>query len=152
MVTYGFLAFLLCVRQPWRIRIPVLTLATTAIVAIGVSRLYLGMHWLSDVLAGYTLGMAWIVLLAGAYLTLHRPRSLAPVPLAGIAAAAALAVGAWIAVYRLPATVERYRDAATVSRPAAATPAIDRSCGGRCPALRSDSRPSRCTPISLECA
>lgn len=112
MVTYGFLAFLLCVRQPWRVRIPVLAVTATVVVAIGLSRLYLGMHWLSDVVAGYALGMAWIVMLATAYLTLHVPARLSPAPLAGVAAAAALAAGAWVAVYHLPHNVERYRDAA----------------------------------------
>ncbi|WP_244258686.1 phosphatase PAP2 family protein [Cupriavidus gilardii] len=123
MVTYGFLAFLLCVRQPWRVRIPVLAVTATVVVAIGLSRLYLGMHWLSDVVAGYALGMAWIVMLATAYLTLHAPARLSPAPLAGVAAAAALAMGAWVAVYHLPHNVERYRDAAKAAPSLAPPPA-----------------------------
>ncbi|MGN5478998.1 phosphatase PAP2 family protein [Cupriavidus basilensis] len=39
--------------------------------AIGLSRLYLGMHWLSDVAAGFALGLAWITLLGTAYITLR---------------------------------------------------------------------------------
>ncbi|TWG82657.1 undecaprenyl-diphosphatase [Cupriavidus gilardii J11] len=173
MVTYGFLAFLLCIGQRWRIRIPVLTLAITSVVAIGLSRLYLGMHWLSDVLAGYMLGMVWILLLASLYLALHAPRRLPALRLAGVAGAVALAMGTWIAVYRLPASVERYREAAAaaplpaVPRAGAATPAqalvaslpragaipaAGRSCGGRCPALQSDIPPSRYIRTSWECA
>lgn len=173
MVTYGFLAFLLCVGQRWRIRIPVLTLAITSIVAIGLSRLYLGMHWLSDVLAGYMLGLVWILLLGSLYLALHAPRRLPALPLAGLAAAVALAMGTWIAVYRLPASVERYRDAAMVtpspiapqsrsatpvrtrvlvSWRAGAIPAVGRSCDGRYPAPRSGIPPSRYIPTFSECA
>lgn len=167
MVTYGFLAFLLCIGQRWRVRIPVLSLAITGIIAIGLSRLYLGMHWLSDVVAGYSLGAMWILLLGGVYLALHAPRRLPALPLAGVAVAAALTVGAWIAVYRLPATIERYREAAGVapavpratptrarlpSPSAAAIPAVDRSGDDRCRPLQSGSPPSRSTPTSSECA
>lgn len=116
MVTYGFLAFLLCMGQRWRIRVPVLTVTAVAIVLIGLSRLYLGMHWLTDVLAGYALGLAWIALLATACLTLHPPQRVAPLRLAAVATVAALLAGAWVVVYRLPSTLEQYRDAVAVSR------------------------------------
>ncbi|UDM49712.1 phosphatase PAP2 family protein [Cupriavidus sp. MP-37] len=154
MVTYGFLALLMCLRQPWRVRIPVLALTVVAVAAIGVSRLYLGMHWLSDVAAGYALGLAWIALLGTAYRTLHGPApqgSVAPSRLGAVAALAVVAAFGYVAWFRLPDTLERYRQAraATLaSSPlqprmlaAGATPAAGRSCDGRCPALRSDSPP-----------
>lgn len=114
MVTFGFLAFLLCVRQRWRLRIPVLVLASTLIAAIGLSRLYLGMHWLSDVLAGYSLGLAWIVLLATLYLTLHRPGRLPARQLGTVALAALVIAGGWVMLMRLPEAVERYREVRSV--------------------------------------
>ncbi|MFS8976034.1 phosphatase PAP2 family protein [Cupriavidus necator] len=158
MVTYGFLAFLMCLRQPWRVRIPVLALTVVAVAAIGVSRLYLGMHWLSDVAAGYALGLAWIALLGTAYRTLHVPapkESVAPWRLGAVAAAAVVISGTYVAWFRMPDTLERYRQAGsatTAAMPAAlalwlpapaagATPAAGRSCDGRCPALQTDSPP-----------
>ncbi|QRQ86711.1 phosphatase PAP2 family protein [Cupriavidus oxalaticus] len=154
MVTYGFLAFLLCLRQPWRVRIPVLALTAVAVAAIGVSRLYLGMHWLSDVAAGYALGLAWIALLGTAYHTLHVPAprdAVAPWRLGAVAAAAVVAAFGYVAWFRMPDTLERYREAgaaaATVGAQqallatAGAIPAAGRSCDGRCPALQSDSPP-----------
>jgi undecaprenyl-diphosphatase len=59
-IVYGTVAYLAArlIRRRW---MRWLTLASAAllIVAIGASRLYLGVHYPSDVLAGMTLGVAW---------------------------------------------------------------------------------------------
>jgi len=54
-VAATFLAFRL---RDWRWAVPLLTYATV----MGLSRMYVGAHWPSDVLAGATLGIAWAVL------------------------------------------------------------------------------------------
>jgi len=59
MAFYGFLAFLISRLYP-EYRKVVLTLAGIIIFVIGVSRLYLGVHFLSDVLAGYLVGALWL--------------------------------------------------------------------------------------------
>jgi membrane-associated phospholipid phosphatase len=64
LAVYGSIALVLAQRLPTRgKRILVLSTAAALIAAIGFSRLYLGVHFLSDVLAGYAAGTAWLALL-----------------------------------------------------------------------------------------
>ena len=67
IVVYGFMAFLLARGKSVRTKTGVTLLATVVIVLIAFSRLYLGVHWFSDVLASLSLGLAWITLLGIAY-------------------------------------------------------------------------------------
>jgi len=58
--TYLTLAVLIASLEPNRgTKAMVFLLAAALVVAIGFSRVYLGVHWPSDVLAGWCLGAAW---------------------------------------------------------------------------------------------
>lgn len=63
MAAYGFLAYLIVlgVVRPSTRRIGI-ACCIVLIVVIGFSRMLLGVHYLSDVLAGFVLGLAWLLL------------------------------------------------------------------------------------------
>jgi undecaprenyl-diphosphatase len=60
------------VERPRRIKIYVLSIAVILTLLIGVSRVYLGVHWPTDVLAGWCAGATWAVLCWRAALALQR--------------------------------------------------------------------------------
>lgn len=63
IVVLGVIAAILAVPACTRARRVLVILPVSAAVAlIGFSRLYLGVHWLTDVLAGWLLGGAWLAL------------------------------------------------------------------------------------------
>jgi membrane-associated phospholipid phosphatase len=59
MVLYGFLAYLLATAYPKYAKV-FYCIAAILIILIGLSRLYLGVHWPTDVIAGYGVGFLWI--------------------------------------------------------------------------------------------
>ena len=67
IVVYGFLAFLLARGKPPNTRALITLITAVVITLIAFSRLYLGAHWLSDVLAGLSMGLGWVALLGIAY-------------------------------------------------------------------------------------
>lgn len=71
---YGMLALLLSTGRSLRARTLIWMSAAVIALAIGASRIYLGAHWLSDVLAGYALGTAWVALILAANLLITAAR------------------------------------------------------------------------------
>jgi undecaprenyl-diphosphatase len=65
LAVYGTLGFIVArhLRNRWA-QIAALAGAATLVLLIGFSRLYLGVHFLSDVVAGFSLGLAWLTLCA----------------------------------------------------------------------------------------
>lgn len=65
VVAYALLAYILVRLEASRpLRYMTFTVALVLIVMIGFTRIYLGVHYPSDVLAGYALGLAWVTLCA----------------------------------------------------------------------------------------
>jgi membrane-associated phospholipid phosphatase len=61
VAVYGMLAALAAASTTsWARKVAAWTLAVVITGAVAVSRLYLGAHWLTDVLGGLALGAAWL--------------------------------------------------------------------------------------------
>jgi undecaprenyl-diphosphatase len=66
MLVCGFAIYLLWpVCRGARARGLVLAVSLSLIVLVGFSRIYLRAHWLDDVLAGYAIGVAWLLISKG---------------------------------------------------------------------------------------
>lgn len=73
---YGMLAVVLIASYAPRRRWPFAIGAALVTLVVGASRLYLGVHWLTDVLGGYALGLAWLslVMITSLLLEARQPR------------------------------------------------------------------------------
>ncbi len=66
MSFYGFLAFILIHNvKKWKTKVNIFFAGILIILLIGFSRLYLGVHFASDVWAGYLVGLLWIIISLG---------------------------------------------------------------------------------------
>jgi membrane-associated phospholipid phosphatase len=73
----GIVAYLMLLHLQRRLtRILAVVLAAAWAVAIGLSRVFLGHHWLTDVMVGWVIGLAWLALVVTAhrlFLSVRRP-------------------------------------------------------------------------------
>ena len=75
VAVYGALCLVLVRRLTGPARVVCVAAAVLLVSLIGFSRLYLGVHFLSDVLAGYSVGLAWLALCVVVLDLHHRRRS-----------------------------------------------------------------------------
>ena len=62
LVAYGFLAYLLTRITPAHFpRRAAIALLAGLVLLIGFSRIYLGVHFMSDVIGGYAAGAVWLL-------------------------------------------------------------------------------------------
>ena len=73
---YGFLAiFVFQVVRAWRLRVFAALISAILVAMVGLSRMYLGAHYLSDVLAAVAAGIVWLVLCLNTLETLRYRRA-----------------------------------------------------------------------------
>lgn len=60
---YGFIAYLLIrFSQSWHRKVNIFFTTIVIILALGASRIYLGVHYISDVWSGYLVGAMWLII------------------------------------------------------------------------------------------
>ena len=106
-VAYGFLAVLIARQLSRPHRWVAYAMAALLISVIAISRLYLGAHWLSDVIGGLSLGLIWVSLLGIAYYR-HSPQISLPKSLSGAALIALVLAGGWHVSNRYSEDLLRY--------------------------------------------
>ncbi len=60
---YGFLAYIVLRRlSSWKSKVNLLFVSVLIILTIGLSRIYLGVHYISDIWSGYLIGAMWLLI------------------------------------------------------------------------------------------
>jgi membrane-associated phospholipid phosphatase len=80
-IIFGALAYIV-LRQPWPwgAKSAGLAIAMTMVVLVGLSRVYLGVHWASDIAGGWSAGTVWLASTVAAFEILLRLRDEKVVP------------------------------------------------------------------------
>ena len=74
-VVIGLVVYLACLQvQRTSARVGLIAAGAIFIVAMGMSRVYLGHHWMTDVIVGWVLGLAWVGMVILAHRLFHALR------------------------------------------------------------------------------
>lgn len=75
MIVLGSLAYVvLRLHGSWRLRSAIIAFLFTSVLTVGLSRVYLGVHWISDIAAGFAAGLIWLVIATVAFEAFWRIR------------------------------------------------------------------------------
>ncbi|HEY1069893.1 MAG TPA: VTT domain-containing protein [Thermomonas sp.] len=106
-VVFGFFAVLIARELPGRQRVWPYLVTGIATALVGFARLYLGAHWLSDIIGGVLLGAIWVLLIGIAYRR-HSERSFWMRPLGWTFYGTFLLAACWVGPRSAPQTLARF--------------------------------------------
>ncbi|KAF1687295.1 hypothetical protein B1992_04770 [Pseudoxanthomonas broegbernensis] len=106
-IALGFFAVLIAREMPGRDRVWPYMVSGLAVAVIGFARLYLGAHWLSDVIGGMLLGIVWLLVLGIAYRR-RVNRSFWVKPVSWLFYGALVAAGMWYAPRNVEAKLAKF--------------------------------------------
>ncbi|SBV36765.1 Phosphoesterase PA-phosphatase related [uncultured Stenotrophomonas sp.] len=119
-ITFGFFAVLIGRELPGRTRVWPYLLSGIVATVIGFARIYLGAHWVSDVIGGMLFGIFWLLVLGIAYRRRFN-RSFWVKPVAWLFYGAFLLAGFWYAPSNVPSKLARFEPVAGAPRMMEAT-------------------------------
>ena len=148
-IVFGFFAVLIARELPGRKRVWPYLLAGVITAVIAFARLYLGAHWLSDLIGSTLFGLVWLLILGLAYRS-HVARSFWMRPLAALFYGSFIVVGLWHA----PGAADRLLP---LFEPAASTVRIDsgnwwNGAWEGLPAQRNENDPRLRWPLDIQVA
>ena len=74
-VVISLVVYLICLQfHAMQVRVTAITAGAIFIIAMGLSRVFLGHHWLTDVMAGWLLGLTWVGVVILAHRLFHLVR------------------------------------------------------------------------------
>lgn len=148
-IVYGFFAVLIARELPGRRRAWPYAVAALLVTTVAFARLYLGAHWLTDVLGGAFLGIVWVAVLGLAYRR-RVTRSFWIGPLSLLFYVSVAGFGFWHGTHTAADTLERFAPPQLRSSISAAD-----WWGGdwsRLPGRRNDFLTQRAWPMNLQYA
>ncbi|MGE8227244.1 MAG: bifunctional DedA family/phosphatase PAP2 family protein [Stenotrophomonas sp.] len=113
-ITFGFFAVLIGRELPGRTRVWPYLLSGAVVTVIGFARIYLGAHWVSDVVGGMLFGVFWLLVLGIAYRRRFN-RSFWVKPVAWLFYGVFLIAGLWYAPRNVPAKLAKFEPAAAAT-------------------------------------